>query len=94
MTERLDRLIDQLAASPTDRSLAHFDARVARGVAEWRVQARARAALVPLRLAAIGAALAAGLAAGGVTASAMIPGPASAFSVSADLAPSTLLDGR
>jgi hypothetical protein len=94
MSERLDRLIDRLARSATDRPLDHFEAQVSRGVAQWRAQARARAALAPVRLASIVLALALGVTAGGVAAAAMAARPPGAFSVGADLAPSTLLDGR
>ncbi len=96
MNDRLDRMINRLAASPADRSLDQFEAQVGRGVARRRAQARAMAALMPVRIATVGLALALGVTAGGVAASAMIAQPArpGAFSLAADLAPSTLLDGR
>ena len=96
MNERLDDLVERLAASPTDRSLDHLEAQVTRGIARRQAQARTAAALAPVRLASIGMALAMGVAVGGVTAaSSMVgPRPPGAFGVAADLAPSTLLDGR
>ena len=95
MSERLDDLVERLAASPTDRSLEHFDADVNRSVARWRAQARATRAMAPVRVASIGLALAMGVTAGGVTAAASITAPRNVggFPVAADLAPSTLLEG-
>lgn len=96
MNERLDHLVDRLAAAPTDRSLEHFEAQVTRGIARRQAQARAAAALAPVRVASIGLALAMGVTVGGVTAASSMgaPRPAGAFGVTADLAPSTLLDGQ
>jgi hypothetical protein len=96
MNERLDRLVERLAASPTDRSLDHFEAQVDRGVSERRAQARTASALAPIRVASIGLALAIGVTFGGVIAASSVsaPQPAGALFAAADLAPSTLLDGR
>jgi hypothetical protein len=95
MTERLDHLVERLAALPTDRSLDHFDAQVSRGVAGRRAQAHAASALATVRVASIGLAMAMGVAAGGVTAASSFaaPRPSGVFKVASDLAPSTLLEG-
>ncbi|HEY5410059.1 MAG TPA: hypothetical protein VIJ94_04965 [Caulobacteraceae bacterium] len=94
MNDRLDQLVEQLAASPTDRSLDDLQAQVSRGVAKRTVRLRTAAALAPVRVASIGLALAIGVAAGGLAAasSAAAPKPSGAFTVAAALAPSTLLD--
>ena len=96
MNERLDHLVERLAASATDRSLDHFEAHVNRGIAERRTQARTASALAPIRVASIGLALAIGVTVGGIIAASSVPAPhpAGAFFAAADLAPSTLLDGR
>ena len=95
MSERLDQLVERLNASPTDRSLEHFEADVVRGVVRWQAQARATRAMAPVRVASIGLALAMGVTAGGVTAAASITAPRNAggFLMAADLAPSTLIEG-
>ena len=95
MSERLDQLLAQLAAAPTDRALAHLDAQVRRRVAGQIVEARTAAALAPVRVASIGLALAIGVTAGSVTAAFTPAAPRSSnvFMAAADLAPSTLLDG-
>lgn len=96
MSERLDSLVERLAATPTDHSLDHFDADVGRSVARWRARARTARALEPVRVASIGLALAMGITVGGVTAAASIAVPRTqgVFSPAADLAPSTLLEGQ
>ena len=96
MTDRLDQLMASLAAAPTDHALDGFDARVARGVAAYRQEARTAASLAPARLASVGLALAIGITAGGVTAASAISPPKqfNSFALHPDLAPSTLLDGR
>lgn len=95
MSERLDRLLERLAAAPTDRSLEHLPAQVDRDVAARIARARAGRALAPVRVASIGLALATGLTAGGLTAasSASTTQPAAALTAAIGLAPSTLLDG-
>lgn len=96
MSHRLDELVERLAASPTDRSLDRFEAHLGRGREAWTARVRAEAALTPIRFASIVLALAAGVTFGG--ASAALSGaavhPADAFSATADLAPSTLLDSK
>jgi hypothetical protein len=94
MDQRLDHLVDRLAAAPTDRSLDHFEAELARGVAARRAGQSTAAAMAPVRAASIALTLAIGLAAGAVTAAAIAkPRPQGLFAVSAELAPSALLDG-
>jgi hypothetical protein len=92
MDDRLNPLIERLAAAPTDHSLTHFEAEVARGVAGQRAQARAATALAPVRAATIGLALVTGVAVGGLTAASSVAAPRDAGLFAADLAPSTLLD--
>ena len=94
MNERLDHLVERLAASPTDRPLHHFEAQVTREIAKRRARAHTASALAPVRVASIGLALATGVTVGGVTAASSVAAPRAAglFSVSADLAPSTLLE--
>lgn len=96
MSERLDYLIARLAATAPDRSLDGFEAEVGGGVRRWRAQARVAAALGPVRLASVGAALAIGLTVGGLAAGSTVAGrSAGLLSPAVDLAPSTLLeDGR
>lgn len=95
MNDRLDHLVERLAAAPTDHRLEHLEAQVGRGVAAQVAQTRAARALGPVRVASIGLTLAVGVTAGGLTAasSAALPRSADAFSVAANLAPSTLLEG-
>jgi hypothetical protein len=97
MNEQLDSLIERLSAEPTDRQLGSFESEVSRRIRLRRVQLQAAAALVPVRLASIGLALAVGVTTGGVVAtrSFAAPRPRSPFAVADNLAPSTLLeDGR
>jgi hypothetical protein len=93
MTDPLDQLLARLAAEPTDRSLAHLEARVGRSIADRRTEAHAGAALIPVRLASIGLAMAIGLVAGGATSGLVTGHNHGLFAPAADLAPSTLLDG-
>ena len=93
MNDRLDHLLERLAATPTDCPLDAFEAGVSRGIVQRRSQARTAMALAPVRFASIGLALAMGVTVGGLTvATARQP---AGFSSAVDLAPSTLLeDGR
>lgn len=95
MTGDLDVWLTDLAAAPTDRSLAGLEAEIGREVAGRRRDARTLTALTPVRLAALSIALAMGVTAGGVAAMAAIraPFPAGAFAAGAQFAPSTLLEG-
>ena len=97
MDERLDQLFERLAAAPADRSLDFLDFEVGRDIRRRRTEARAASALVPVRFASIGLALAMGVTVGGVIAATAIVAPhqPGAFAMAANLAPSTLLeDGR
>lgn len=96
MNERLDELVARLAASPMDRSLDGLDGEIGRSIAGRRLQARTSAALAPVRVASVGLALVMGIAAGGAVATSSIvaPHPYGTFSIAANLAPSTLLEGR
>jgi hypothetical protein len=96
MSDRLDELIDRLAAGPTDRSLHRLEADVGRGIRRRRSEARATTLLASVRIASVGIALAMGITTGGVTAAAVLAGPRASgiFSGAANLAPSTLLEGR
>jgi hypothetical protein len=92
----LDELMARLAAQPTDRPLDQLEPAV------WaRIEARAGdhpdwALLAPLRLATLSLALVTGIAVGGAAAASAVrqPHEASLFTAEADLAPSTLLEGR
>ncbi|ODT85032.1 hypothetical protein [Phenylobacterium sp. SCN 70-31] len=96
MSERLDELVDRLAASPADRSLDGLEAQIGRSIASRRRDARALAALAPVRFASVSLALAMGLTAGGAVAAsaALAPQHDGAFSSGAHLAPSNLLEGH
>jgi hypothetical protein len=95
MSDRLDHLVARLSVAPTDRALDSFEMEITRAIARRREDARATTALAPVRVASIGLALAMGVAAGGAaTATAISEARQSnSFSVNADLAPSTLLEG-
>lgn len=94
MSERLDDLIERLATAPADRPLDALEAEIAFGITRRRDQARLVGSLAPVRAAAVGLAMALGLAVGGVTAAAATPARhADAFAVAPALAPSTLLEG-
>ena len=95
MSERLDYLVERLAALQTDRQLEHFDADVNRGITRWREEARTASALAPVRVASIGLSLAMGVTVGGVSAATAIAAPRhpAVLQMQAELAPSTLLEG-
>ena len=96
MSERLDLLIGQLAVAPTDRTLDQVEAEVFRGIGRQRAQGRAAAALTPVGVATVGLALAMGVVVGGLTTAtdANSLRHSDSFSVAANLAPSTLLEGE
>ena len=96
MTLNIDDLVGRLAAQPLDRSLDGLELEISRGIARQRADLKASAALAPVRVASIGLALAMGVTAGGLAAASTISTPQqfSTFSVSAHLAPSTLLEGE
>lgn len=95
MSERFDDLVARLAASPVDRSLDGLDAEIGRSIVHRRREARTLAALGPVRVAAVGLALAMGLTAGGAVATSalMAPQVSGEFAIASNLAPSTLLEG-
>jgi len=93
-TPDLDEWMAQLAAAPADRSLDGLETDIRRAIGARRQEARTTKALGPARLAAVGVALAIGVASGAVSALTSVrapraPGP---FASVAQLAPSTLLD--
>jgi len=93
--KRLDSLLGQLAAAPSDRTLDQLEPKVWRKITADR-QARAQLGfLTPLRAAAVGVALVSGGLIGATTASASRDSihEISVFSATPDLAPSTLLEG-
>lgn len=93
MSDRLDELVGRLAMMPPDRSLDGLELEVGRTMARRRAEARASHALTPIRLASVGLAMAMGVTAGGVAASAAIDTSAQGGGMMAgvELAPSTLL---
>ncbi len=95
MNDRLDELLERLPGLPTDRRLDGLEAEIGRSIGRHRREARASAALAPVRFAGVGLALAMGVTAGGAAAMATVMSarPLSVFSSSADLAPSNLLEG-
>jgi hypothetical protein len=94
MTNDLDHWVADLAAAPADRPLDGLEAEIGRDIAQRRRDARALKALAPVRLGAVGLALAMGVTAGSAAAVAAIrtPRPSGVFAV-VQLAPSTLLEG-
>ena len=96
MTLNIDDLVGRLAAQPLDRSLDGLELEISRGIARRRADLKAGAALAPVRVASIGLAMAMGVTAGGLAAANTVSTPQqfSTFSVSAHLAPSTLLEGE
>lgn len=94
MNQRLDHLVERLAAAPADRTLEGLEAGVSRSIVARRAQSRVSAAFAPVGVASVGLALAIGLTAGGVTAatSAAAEPKAGSFLVASNLAPSSLLD--
>lgn len=93
MTDRLEHLVAQLAATATDRPLDGFGAAVLDGIAQQRIQRGVALTLAPVGAASIAIALAVGVTVGSVTAGAADPVHANTFALAANLAPSTLLDG-
>ena len=94
MDDRLDDELRALRSEPLPASYQRLEARVWKGIERVR-QARAAApTLYAARAAAVIGALALGVASGGATAAAVAAQSqeVSAFSVKAELAPSTLLD--
>lgn len=96
MTYRLDALIHELAAQPSDHPLDLLEAGVLRLMARQRDARQVTAALAPVRFASVSLAVAIGLTAGGAAAIAAVsaPRPFDAFAIAGHLTPSTLLEGR
>jgi hypothetical protein len=96
MSDRLDELVSRLAGSPTDRALEGLEAEVGRRIRVSRREAQTTTLLASVRIASIGLALAMGITVGGMTAAGAMAGPRApgVFSAAAELAPSTLLEGR
>ena len=95
MKDSLDDWMASLAAAPADSPLDRLEAEIGRDIAARRRDARTVKAIAPLRLAAVGLALAMGVTAGGAVAMAAIqkPHPAGPFAAGTQLAPSALLEG-
>lgn len=94
MDDRLDDDLRALKAEPAPKAYDLIDARVWRGIAAVRQTRRAAPALYVLRAAGVVGALGLGVVSGGAAAVAVTNEgqEISAFSVQAELAPSTLLD--
>ena len=94
MNERLERLVEQLAGSPTDRVLDDLEARIGKDIRMRRHEAQLTSALAPTTGVAIALALALGVAVGGVMA--VVNGAARShgmFAASDYFSPSHLLEG-
>jgi hypothetical protein len=93
-TPDLDQWMAQLAAAPADHALDGMEAEIGRAIGARRLETRAVKALGPARLAAVGVALAIGVASGAVSALSALPASSAhgPFASVAQLAPSTLLD--
>lgn len=96
MQDVLSEDLAGLAAAGPDRSMAGFEDRVMRGIAERGEAVRQSRISSAYRTATVSIALAIGVTAGGLTAAttATQPREVNPFSVSAHLAPSNLLEGR
>jgi hypothetical protein len=94
MIDRLDEAMAALAAAPTDRPLDNLEAEVVRRIVGRRARARLAAEFAPVGLSSVALALAIGLAAGSLTASAHLHTARhpNVFAVAESLAPSTLLE--
>ena len=95
MSNDLDHLLARLAANDGSGPDG-LEAAVMQGIARRRKDLRKAKALAPVRAASVGLALAVGVAAGGMEAAATLSRPAGldTFSITARLAPSTLLVGE
>jgi hypothetical protein len=94
MNERLEDELRSLRAEPRAAAYDEIDQQVWRRIDGVRRARSAAPILYAVRTAAVVSALGLGIATGGATAAALAayPQEVSAFSVRADLAPSTLLD--
>ncbi|MCI3130793.1 hypothetical protein [Phenylobacterium aquaticum] len=96
MSECLDRLMADLAATPTDARFESMESEVIRRIVALRAEARVLAELLPVRVASVVLALAMGVTTGAaLVASAIVtPRPYAVLSSAGHFAPSTLLEGR
>lgn len=94
MNHKLDDELSSLRAEPPSAAFGQIEPRVWRSIESARRARAAAPALYVARAAAVAGALGLGIASGGATADAVAgqPQEISAFSVRAQLAPSTLLD--
>lgn len=95
MRDDLDDLLAQLGAWDDGVRPPALDVRVRRSIARRRADALTAKSLAPVRVLAVGFAVAVGVAAGGMAAATTRTEPRqfSTFSSQAHLAPSTLLEG-
>lgn len=96
MHDLLDQDLRALKVSPADAGVVSVEQGVLKRIASIREARSAAQAFLPVRAAAVIAALGLGLAGGGFVAAAAASErqEISAFAIDAQLAPSTLLDGR
>jgi len=96
MSECLDRLMADLAATPADARFDTMENEVIRRIVAMREEARVLTELLPVRVASIVLALAMGVTTGAaLVASAVVtPRPYAVLSSAGHFAPSTLLEGR
>lgn len=96
MSECLDRLMADLAATPADARIDSMEAEVFRRIVALREEARVLAELLPVRVASIALAMAMGVTAGSALASSAMVTPRhyAVFSSAGHFAPSTLLEGQ
>jgi hypothetical protein len=94
MSNQFDEDMRALRSEPPARGYDEIDAAVWRGIADARRSRQAAPMLYAVRAAAVVGALGLGVASGGATAVALAreAPEVSAFSINAELAPSTLLD--
>lgn len=94
-SKRVDELLARLAQEPIDRVLEDLDAGIWRSILLLQREARTTSALAPVRVAAVGFALAMGVAAGSAVAiGTFVASPGNGvFSSAGHLSPSTLLEG-
>jgi hypothetical protein len=96
MSRRLDDELSSLKAEGSPTSLSQLESAVWRRIDAEREDRAAWSIFLPVRAAAVVAALGIGVAGGGFAAAAVASEPheISVFSIDARLAPSTLLDGH
>jgi len=99
MTRELDKALQAAKAETPEGRLDRIEPAVWRRIEAMRASREASAIFVPVRIAAVAAALGIGVAAGGFAAAearhqSRTSQEVAAFSVASRLAPSTLLEGR